>query len=67
MFNTNTFLDQMAIGTGVGIRFDFTFFILRLDGAIQVRDPKQPLDDRWVLKSQTFNSITYNFGIGYPF
>ena len=67
VFYTNTFLDQMAIGTGVGIRFDFTFFILRLDGAIQVRDPKQLLDDRWVLKSQNFNSITYNFGIGYPF
>jgi outer membrane protein assembly factor BamA len=67
VFNTNTFMDQIAIGAGVGIRFDFTFFILRLDGAIQVRDPKQKLDERWVLGSKSFSDITYNFGIGYPF
>ncbi|MBK7965896.1 MAG: BamA/TamA family outer membrane protein [Bacteroidetes bacterium] len=67
VFNTNTFLDQIAIGAGLGIRFDFTFFILRLDGAIQVRDPKQNLDERWVLPSKNLGDITYNFGIGYPF
>jgi outer membrane protein assembly factor BamA len=67
VFNSNTFLDQIAIGAGLGIRFDFTFFILRLDGAIQVRDPKQKLDDRWVLQSKSLGDITYNFGIGYPF
>lgn len=67
VFNSNTFLDQIAIGAGLGIRFDFTFFILRLDGAIQVRDPKQSADERWVLSSKKLGDITYNFGIGYPF
>jgi len=67
VFYLNKFVDQMAIGSGIGIRFDFTFFVLRLDGAIQVKDPTQPIGDRWVLKSKNFNDITYNFGIGYPF
>jgi len=67
VFYLNKFVDQMAIGSGVGIRFDFTFFVLRLDGAIQVKDPTQPIGDRWVLKSKNLNDITYNFGIGYPF
>lgn len=67
VFDANTFIDQMAIGVGIGIRFDFTFFILRLDGAVQARDPKQAVNERWVLQSKTFSDITYNFGIGFPF
>jgi hypothetical protein len=61
------FLKEIAIGTGLGVRFDFSFFIFRLDAGIPVRDPSKPEDLRWVLRTNKFNSVNYNFGIGYPF
>lgn len=66
-FNFSSFVDEIAIGAGLGIRFDFTFFILRLDGALKFKDPAQSPGDRWVYKSNQINDVTYNFGIGYPF
>lgn len=61
------FPDEIAIGSGLGIRADFTFFILRLDGAVQIKDPAMPAGERWVLRANKLKDITFNFGIGYPF
>jgi len=61
------FYKQIAVATGVGIRFDFTFFILRMDGGIRMLDPALPVGSRWVFTDNRFSDITYNFGIGYPF
>lgn len=76
------FLSQFAVGTGVGIRFDFSFFIIRLDGAVKVWDPTrrflntegQAVDERFFLPQFSFrqlfsgpNPLVVNFGIGYPF
>ena len=76
------FLTQFAVGTGVGIRFDFSFFIIRLDGAVKVWDPArrytnsdgQTIDERFFLPQFSFgqlfrgsNPLVVNFGIGYPF
>jgi outer membrane protein assembly factor BamA len=33
------FIRQIAVGTGIGLRIDFSFFIIRLDGAVKVYDP----------------------------
>lgn len=67
LFTTNKFLDQIALASGLGIRFDFTFFIIRLDGAIRMKDPALPIGERWVLEKKQLSDITFNFGIGYPF
>lgn len=67
VFKADKFLDQIAIGSGLGLRFDFTFFIIRLDGAIQIKDPSKPQDERWVFNANKFSDIIFNFGIGYPF
>ena len=40
---TGSFVHQIAIGAGLGIRLDFNFFILRLDGAFKIRDPSLPI------------------------
>lgn len=66
-FRTRTFLNQLAVGSGVGIRFDLNFFIIRLDGAIKMRDPSEPAGKRWVVRANKFSDVTYNFAIGYPF
>ncbi|MFD1875034.1 BamA/TamA family outer membrane protein [Hymenobacter bucti] len=67
-FRLNTFAKQFAVGSGLGIRFDFTFLILRFDIATKVYDPTaaEPWTIRNVL-SQTRNQTALNIGIGYPF
>lgn len=37
---TSQFYEQFAIGAGIGIRFDLSFFTLRFDYAFQVREPQ---------------------------
>ncbi len=67
-FKADEFYKQIAVGTGFGTRFDFSFFIFRFDVGLKLRDPSQPINDRWIItqkiKSDYFN---YNIGIGYPF
>ncbi|TAL57852.1 MAG: hypothetical protein EPN85_13050 [Bacteroidetes bacterium] len=60
-----SFIYHVAIGAGVGIRLDFNFFILRLDGAFKVKDPARKTDDRWMFGKPL--ETVLNFGIGYPF
>ncbi|MFM1746011.1 MAG: hypothetical protein RLZZ630_1948 [Bacteroidota bacterium] len=67
LFRWSSFIEQMALGAGAGIRFDLTFFIIRLDGAVRVIDPAKPAGDRWTLSNNKLGDITFNFGIGYPF
>lgn len=74
-FNWNNFYEEFAIGTGFGLRFDFSFLILRLDVGIKALDPARPAGQRWVLNRATFSGpygidsepVIYNIGIGYPF
>ncbi|MCD4772017.1 MAG: BamA/TamA family outer membrane protein [Bacteroidales bacterium] len=66
-FKINTFLNQFAIDAGIGFRFDFGFFLFRIDGAIPLRNPALAVDHRWVINTIKFNDIVWNFGIGYPF
>ena len=54
-FKANTFLGQMAIGTGLGLRFDVDYFVFRLDAGLKVRDPQFEGKNRWVI-SELFDS-----------
>ena len=70
-FKLNTFLNEIAVGTGFGIRWDFDYFLLRLDLASKVINPANPKNEKWVLPKTTLSSgenpIEFNIGIGYPF
>jgi hypothetical protein len=68
-FKINSFLEQIAVGTGFGLRWDFSFFILRLDMATKVINPAKPTKEKWVFNAlnTTDNPIEFNIGIGYPF
>ena len=63
-FSFDTFASQLAIGSGVGIRFDFDFFVLRTDFGFPVRTPYQVNGTNWLRKT---NEMVFNFAIGYPF
>jgi hypothetical protein len=67
-FAFNRFYKEFATGTGIGLRADFSFFILRVDGAYKVYDPSMPEGDRFVFGTKKFGTLfVLNFGIGYPF
>lgn len=66
-FKFNSFADQIAIGGGFGLRWDLTFFILRLDLAMPMKDPKFEPGNRWTFDKQGWEYSVLNFGIGYPF
>jgi outer membrane protein assembly factor BamA len=66
-FTGKEFLDQIALGAGMGLRVDFSFFIVRLDGAFKVKDPSLPKNNRWTLGKQPLKDVAINVGIGYPF
>lgn len=66
-FYFDKFYTEMAAGGGFGTRFDFSFFILRLDGAVPLHNPALPVAHRWIDKSISLRDINFNVGIGYPF
>ncbi|MCL2651972.1 MAG: outer membrane protein assembly factor, partial [Candidatus Azobacteroides sp.] len=68
LFRWNSFYKELAIGTGVGLRFDFSFFIFRLDAGTRVYDPALPEGKRFMFLKKNFwdNSAMY-IAIGYPF
>ena len=70
-FKFNTFLNEIAVGTGFGVRWDFDYFLLRLDLASKAINPAYTSKEKWVLPKTSFsggeNPIEFNIGIGYPF
>jgi outer membrane protein assembly factor BamA len=68
-FRFDKFYNDIAIGYGLGLRLDFSFFIFRLDWGIKGRDPSQPVGQRWLQWHQKFSAAdqAINIGIGYPF
>ena len=66
-FKFDTFYKQLAADAGIGIRFDFSFFLFRLDAATPIVDPAYPEGDRWRISKLRFKDFILNFGIGYPF
>jgi hemolysin activation/secretion protein len=73
-FHRSGFLKQVAVGTGLGLRMDFSFFVLRLDVAFPLRKPYLPENERWVIRDIDFASsrwrsdnLVFNIAIGYPF
>lgn len=66
-FKFNRFMKEIAIGGGVGLRFDFSFFVIRIDAAVPFKNPALPENERWVIDQVKFSNIVWNFGIGYPF
>ncbi len=71
------FYKEIAVGAGAGIRFDFTFFLVRIDAAFKIYDPARQIGSRFILSDGFFNDPVHqaesnefpliNFAIGYPF
>jgi hypothetical protein len=69
LFKFNQFYRQIALGTGAGLRFDMSYFILRLDLGMKLRDPAIQANKGWIIgkRAYTNNDFNLTFAIGYPF
>jgi hypothetical protein len=59
-------LDELAVGTGFGFRYDFGLFLLRLDMGFKTHNPVLPKGNRWNWNYQLKNANP-TLGINYPF
>lgn len=71
---TSSFIQELAVSSGVGLRFDLSFLVLRTDLGIPLRVPYRAKGDRWVFNEIDFgdknwrrNNLIFNLAIGYPF
>ncbi len=59
-------LENIAVGSGFGFRYDFNFFVIRLDLGFKTYNPAKTENEKW-LKEMRFNKSVLNIGINYPF
>ena len=67
-FHFDTFYKQIAMSYGMGLRFDFDYFILRFDGGMKALNPIYDGKDRYpILKPDLSRDFAFHFAVGYPF
>jgi outer membrane protein assembly factor BamA len=74
-FKLNQFYKEFGVGTGFGVRFNFTFLVIRFDVGMKVYDPARVEGERFVLDDIKFfkpfgtgrEPVIYNLGVGFPF
>ncbi len=66
-FKWNEFYNQLAMGTGFGLRLDISLLVLRFDIGVPIRTPYKSEGERWVIDDLQFNDLVLNIAIGYPF
>ncbi|RFS20983.1 hypothetical protein DVR12_16670 [Chitinophaga silvatica] len=74
-FQFGSLYHDLAIGTGAGLRLDFSFFLVRLDWGIPLKVPYYTGNKNgWYLSQWDFSNsawrrenIIWNIAIGYPF
>ena len=66
-FKFKNLLSEMAVGTGVGIRYDMDFLIFRLDWGVALHMPYDTGKSGFYNVPSFKNSHTLHFAIGYPF
>ena len=59
-------LKYTAVGTGIGLRYNFGFLVFRFDTGFKTYEPYLPEGHRWFV-NYNFGNAVYNIGINYPF
>lgn len=66
MFTDFSSLKSIAVGSGIGFRYDLKFVILRFDLGFKTYNPANDQDNRW-FKNYRLSESVLNIGINYPF
>jgi len=66
VFKLDTFMSQIAMSYGLGIRLDFSFFIARVDLGVKLYNPVLERKDQWRV-NPAWSDLALHLAIGYPF
>jgi len=67
-FHFSNFYDELAVGTGFGLRFDFSVFVMRADLGFPIRNPYKTDNRNWLFGTdKIFSGGLFYLAIGYPF
>jgi hypothetical protein len=77
-FSLDRFTKDLAVGVGTGLRFDFSYFLIRVDFAYKLKDPGRNYNNGWIKDfnwTETRNNqsktevrnYAFQLGIGLPF
>ena len=58
-------IKDIALSLGVSFRYDFDFFLVRIDSALRLHDPTQNQGERWLIQGPLKGGV--HFGLGHPF
>ncbi len=59
-------LEDIALGSGFGLRYDFTYFLFRVDLGFKTYNPAEETAKRW-FRDYNFGNSVLQIGINYPF
>ena len=66
-FNSSKFLNDIAVGTGIGLRYNLGFLVVRLDWGIALHLPYDTGKSGYFNINRFKDAHTLHFAIGYPF
>ena len=66
-FYARNFFKQMAVGTGVGVRYDMGMFVIRLDWGLGLHLPYETGKNGFYNIHRFKDSHSFHFAVGYPF
>ena len=65
-FKWDEFYTQFGMSYGIGLRLDFNFFVIRLDGGTKLYDPGEDAGNKW-RSMRSSDDFAVHLAIGYPF
>lgn len=67
-FDFSRFYQEIAVSYGLGLRLNFDYFLIRLDGGLKVFDPQESGGRKWaILRPNLGDNFALHFAVGYPF
>ena len=61
------FFKQLALGSGLGLRYDLNYLVIRFDVGVGLHLPFETTRQGYYNLPKFANSIGYHFAVGYPF
>ncbi len=66
-FRLNKFYKQIAASYGLGLRFNFDYFIVRFDGGVKAVDPRDGYKRFPIAHPNLSRDFAFHFAVGLPF
>ena len=66
-FRFKNFYKELAGAYGIGLRMDFTYFLLRLDLGMKAHNPAMNQEEWPLIRPNWQRDATFHFAVGYPF